>query len=414
MELDQIIDLVRASFAVDSSTTDAGSIEVALAAHGRLENVLAGQRLVLAGALRRVSPTPESDIAATTRSDRKDARKTLERAALTDEAPQFAVALGNGEIRPEHLDRLGGALGRLNGLQGQRLLDQPDLASVAATMSPEDFDRELKHRERQITADDGQALYARQRRAVRLRNWIDDDGMSRWTLLLDPLTGARFTALVRSATETLFHSGDEPPDGPTMPRDRQEFLQAHALMNLLCCEGPRSNIGRPEITVVIDTRVPQGAVPVVDWGIPVDLPASVLTELAARANTQTVIVDGDELICAPGPLDVDRRSRLATPAQRRALRAMYATCAVPGCSTRFDYTVIHHIIEWLPNGLTNLNNLIPVCATHHRLIHQKNWQLTLQPSNRALTIRLPDGRTLHGRPNRAADTDKKCRPPPRL
>lgn len=418
MQVSQVIDLVRVAFSVDASCSDRSLIEAALVAQGRVEAVMAGQRNVLTKALRRVSTAAESDLAAATRTDRREAKKSLERARLSDRAPGFSEALSDGEIRPEHLDRLGGALGRLDPGQGQALLGQPDLLDAARDTTPEEFDRELKRREREITADDGEALFERQRRAVRLRSWIDDDGMCHWDFKLDPLTGARFAAKLRAATEALFHSGNRPPDAPAAPRDNHEFLQAHALLNLVFGDGPTPTTGRPEITVVVDKRVPTGCDPVVDWGIPVDLPASALTDLAARANTHTVTVDDDTLIDAPGLLDVGRASRLATPAQRRALRALYATCAVPGCNVRFDYTIAHHIHDWLNGGLTNLDNLLPLCSRHHSQLHQERWRITLTPGDRQLTIRLPDGRVLRGRPNRATDTANKSgnpspsKPPP--
>ena len=407
MDVAQVNDLVRRAFAVQATCTDGAAIEAALVALGRLEAVVAGQRNVLTTALRRVSTSAENDLANSTRTDRREAKKSVERSRLAERAPGFGGALSDGDIRPEHIDRLGGALGRLSPSQGQQLLSQPDLIDAAKRGTAEDFDRELRRRERKITADDGEELYARQRRAVRLRPWVDDDGMSQWRLTLDPLMGAKFSALIRSATERLFHTGI-PDDAPTMPRDLQEYLQAHALLDLLFGEGPKTNTGRPEVTIVVDTRVPYGADPVVDWGIPVDLPHSVLVDLAARGDVCTVVVDGDRLIHAPGRLNAGRSSRLATPAQRRALRALYATCAVPGCCTRFDQTVIHHLVEWFNGGETDLHLLLPVCPSHHAQLHKERWRLYLDPATRELTIHLPDGRVLRGFPNRAADTARRA------
>lgn len=407
MHVAQIFDLVRGAFAVNDTCTDRAAIDAALNDLGRLEAVVGGQRNLLAKALRRMSMAPESDLAAAMGMDRRDAKKSLERARLTDKASGFSEAMSNGEIRPEHADRLGAALGRLNPAQKDQLLGQADLVDAARNRSPEEFELELKRRERRITGDDGAELLARQRRSVRLRSWTDDDGMSQWKLSLDPLTGAKFAAKVRAATEALVHSGI-PDDAPTMPRDLNEYLQAHALLGLLFGDGPKPKTGRPEITVIVDTRVPAGAQPVVDWGIPVDLPTSVLADLAADADVHTVLVDGDRLVSAPGPLDLGRTSRLASPAQRRALRALYATCAVPGCCTRFDYLVIHHIDHWINGGLTDLAKLLPVCPQHHTQLHQQRWRITLDPETRELTIHLPDGSVLRGQPNRAADTARKA------
>jgi predicted restriction endonuclease len=68
---------------------------------------------------------------------------------------------------------------------------------------------------------------------------------------------------------------------------------------------------------------------------------------------------------------------------------MYRGCAIPGCSVAWDYIVIHHL-QWFRNlGLTDIDNLLPLCTKHHHLAHEGRWQLTLDPA-RNLTITKPD------------------------
>jgi hypothetical protein len=93
-------------------------------------------------------------------------------------------------------------------------------------------------------------------------------------------------------------------------------------------------------------------------------------------------------------LSLGRTQRLANRAQRRALRAMYATCAVHGCHAPFDHCQPHHIHWWRRDGPTDIDNLLPLCNKHHHLAHEGGWQLHLQPTTRILTITLPDG-TIH-------------------
>jgi hypothetical protein len=97
------------------------------------------------------------------------------------------------------------------------------------------------------------------------------------------------------------------------------------------------------------------------------------------------------------PLDVGRGARHATPAQRRALRSMYRTCAVGDCDRGFDHCEIHHLLEWDEHdGPTDLDNLLPVCSYHHHRAHEGRWRLQLDPSTRQLDVSLPDG-ALHSR-----------------
>ena len=89
-------------------------------------------------------------------------------------------------------------------------------------------------------------------------------------------------------------------------------------------------------------------------------------------------------------LDVGRQRRLATRAQRRALRAMYRSCAHPSCTVPFDSCRIHHVIYWERGGTSNLDNLLPLCERHHHLVHEGGWTLQLFPDRRT-TWRTPDG-----------------------
>ena len=77
---------------------------------------------------------------------------------------------------------------------------------------------------------------------------------------------------------------------------------------------------------------------------------------------------------------------------------MRGGCAM--CETAFDHCHIHHIDWWEHGGHTDIDNLLPVCNRHHKLIHYDGWQLHLAP-DRTLTITLPDGTVRVHAPPRA-------------
>ena len=93
-----------------------------------------------------------------------------------------------------------------------------------------------------------------------------------------------------------------------------------------------------------------------------------------QAWCDAVVVRNGVVLYAPGEPNLGRNTRLANQAQRRALRGLYRSCAIPG-------------------GTTDLNNLLPVCGMHHTRIHNDGWIIELGP-HRVLTLRLPDG-TIH-------------------
>ena len=152
--------------------------------------------------------------------------------------------------------------------------------------------------------------------------------------------------------------------------------------------------------MVVDTTSPSG--PVVDWGLPVELPRRALEELFGVTDASAVVVRNGVVLHAPGQLDLGRSTRLANRAQRRALRGLYATCAIPGCAVGYGHCKLHHVVWWEHGGATDLANMLPLCERHHHAVHDRGWLLHLGPS-RELRVTLPDGQVMTtGPPVRAA------------
>jgi hypothetical protein len=258
---------------------------------------------------------------------------------------------------------------------------------------------------RNIQHDDGIDKLTRQRRALRVRTWTDSDGM--WCLSgkFDPVTGIKLSARIDAAVNALF-AEHTPATCPSDPVEKQQHLAGLAVASLLDNHGAGAGKpGRPEYIIVIDSTSPDGAGgPVIDCGIPVEIPSRILADMAGSGDVDVhaVVVRNGVIIHAPGELNLGRTTRLANRAQRRALRALYSTCAIPGCRVRYDRCKLHHIIWWRNGGTTDLDNLLPCCPQHHARIHDAGWVITLGP-NRELTITFPDG-TIHntGPPKRTA------------
>ena len=146
--------------------------------------------------------------------------------------------------------------------------------------------------------------------------------------------------------------------------------------------------GSIDLSVLIDaTTLLEGVHQhsVIDCGLGIELPVETLRRMACCAEITPIIVGADGV-----HLELGRTTRLANRAQRRALRAMYRGCAIPGCCVGWDYVVIHHLHWYRNGGPTDISNLLPLCSKHHHLAHEGRWQLTLDPA-RNLTILRPDG-----------------------
>ncbi len=342
---------------------------------------------------------PEAAIAESTRTGLAAAAKTLERSRTLDAAPDLASALDGGAITAGHVDAVTRTAAGLDAAQRAGLIERCDrLSPIAEAATVEDWSRRVRDEARRLQTDDGMDRLERQRRATRLSTWVDVEGM--WNLRgrFDPVTGVKLAATLDGAVEAMF-AETTPDTAPADPIDKQQHLRALALARLL--DGAGSNKpGRAECVVVIDADAPHRPGPVAEFSIPVEIPARVLATLAGDADVHAVVVCNGVVLHAPGELDLGRTTRLANRAQRRALRGLYATCGIPGCSVHYDRCKLHHVIWWSLGGRTDLDNLLPVCSVHHAKIHHDGWTIELGP-NRELTLRLPDG-TIHttGPPHR--------------
>lgn len=413
MDVSSVVEQVQQVSAVRSSdAAEREQLEAAMRGIGRLEAWLAGTKAAITSKLAAQVSFPEKTIADCTRGTTRDAINDKARADTLDAAPSLADALDQARVTAGHVDALTKATKSLDTGQRDELIDRLDrgLLDVAEVATIGEWRRRLAMEVKNIQRDDGVDRFERQQRATSLRTWTDGDGMFCLSGRFDPITGVKLSAALDRAVNALF-AEQTPSTCPADPIDKQRHLSALALARLVDggvgggAGGGRS--GRPEYVVVVDSSQPDGAGgPVVDWGIPVEVPHRVLTELlvdgSAGATVHTVVVRNGVVLHAPGDLDLGRDTRLANRPQRRALRALYATCAIPGCAVRYDRCKLHHVVWWRHGGRADLSNLLPVCTHHHTKIHDGGWDVSLD-SNRKLTIRFPDG-TIHntGPPNRQA------------
>jgi hypothetical protein len=406
MEFELVIERVRRVDAVRGDAgCDAASIEAGLQASAELRAWLAAADAVMIERLRPQVSFPERTIADCTRTSLGEAMKATERAATLAALPEFASALSAAAITAAHVDAVTNTIKAIEEPARNELVERiRPLVAVAAAATVRQFRNRLDLERRAVERDDGTSRFERQQRAVSHRSWTDAEGMYCYAGRLDPLSGVAFDARVQAQIEALF-AQQTPATCPTDPVLKQRHLAALAVAALVTGQGATARSGRPDHVVVVDASQSDGAGgPAVDWGIPVEVPLRVLAHLMGsdQVDVNTVVVRNGVVLHAPGALDLGRTTRLANRAQRRALNALYATCAIPGCEVHYRHTKLHHVHEWDHGGRTDLANLLPVCPHHHTMLHRERWQLVLGP-NRELTITMPDGTVLTtGPPARTA------------
>ena len=363
----------------------------------------------LVGQLTSIESFPEATIAESNRCSLGAASKTKERSDTLSSTPTLAEALEHGAITAGHVDTVTRHSKQLDDdAQRREFLDRANALSAVATAGTiEQFGKRLDLEVKRLQADGGDARLVRQQRNTRMSSWTDGEGMWNVRGRFDPVAAVRLAARLDSTVQTL-SARATPALCPSDPIEKSKFLATHAFIHLVAPDSPGdaspddgadaftgssapAAARRPEYVAVIEADAPGGPGPVIDFSIPVEIPPCVLAELAGQADVIGVVVRNGVVLHAPGELNLGRSNRLANRPQRRALRALYRCCAIPGCSTAYDRCKLHHLIWWRHGGRTDLDNLLPVCAVHHAKIHNDGWIVEVGP-NRELRLSLPDGR----------------------
>ncbi|MFE7228900.1 DUF222 domain-containing protein [Nocardioides sp. NPDC057577] len=99
--------------------------------------------------------------------------------------------------------------------------------------------------------------------------------------------------------------------------------------------------------------------------------------LACNADLVPVVLGTNSEI-----LDLGRTARLAHPIQHRALRLRDQGCQAEDCDAPAAWTEAHHLKPWSEGGKTDMADMVLLCPSDHRRIHDAN----------CVYERLPDGR----------------------
>jgi hypothetical protein len=92
------------------------------------------------------------------------------------------------------------------------------------------------------------------------------------------------------------------------------------------------------------------------------------------------------------PLNVGRKTRSIPPAIRRALKRRDQGCRFPGCTCK-RHVDAHHVKHWVDGGETSMDNLVLLCRSHHRLVHEAGYGVEMGPG-REVVFSLPNGKII--------------------
>ena len=130
-----------------------------------------------------------------------------------------------------------------------------------------------------------------------------------------------------------------------------------------------------------------------------------LRRLCCDSHIRTVVDDG-----RGGRLGIGRTSRVVPRWLRdEVLERDGYMCTFPGCEHK-RFVDIHHIVHWSRGGPTDLGNLITLCSSHHKLVHEHGWSVSFDTRHMPTWFR-PGGRVYEPGPAPPNVVELKKDPP---
>jgi hypothetical protein len=85
-------------------------------------------------------------------------------------------------------------------------------------------------------------------------------------------------------------------------------------------------------------------------------------------------------------IDVGRARRTVSGPARKALNVRDRHCTWPECERPVTRCSTHHLEHWAHGGTNDPPNLTLLCARHHWMVHEGNWQIVRGDDGRMLTV----------------------------
>jgi hypothetical protein len=287
--------------------------------------------------------------------------------------PTVRQALHKGELDPRHIDAVADTVARLPAWAGveHRELVEATLAETARSENPrvvrehgrillDRIDQDGTPPDDEQPTDTGNEF--RYRRlpggGMSFRGRLDPEAASTLDALLGPLAKPQHT--------------DGIPDLRTPEQRVGDGVAAIIHLAANAGEAPARGGVKPHLTVTVDYQVLAEQVGTTTLEDGSTLPAATARRLACDAQVIPMVLGSDSV-----PLDVGREHRLVRNQQRNALIARDKGCAFPSCQLPARWTDAHHIVSWVDGGDTDLDNLVLLCRSHHRLVHHSDWAIQM-------------------------------------
>jgi hypothetical protein len=327
--------------------------------------------------------------------DSRDLRRDVTVAKKLRRLAVMAAAVAAGEVTFAHAEVLCRALTVKTETAMDR--DEARLVAMARRLGVDDYRKALRHWKAHADPDGTEDPNVGLRRELHLSESLDGDFFG--TMRFDPELGGT----VKAALDELHRHGDngtaEEAPAPVAQRRAEALAELCRRGGAVTADGEPHRRTRPQLVVTIDhdNLIDQLGLGELAGGGTISTTA--VRRLACDADIITAVFGTDSEL-----LDLGRRARLVSPAQRLALVMRDRGCVFPNCDRPPDWCDAHHIDHWLDQGPTDLDNLCLLCSKHHHLVHEDDWALQRSVEGE-LIFTVPGGLTLPPRAHRPGHPD---------
>ncbi|WP_326547408.1 DUF222 domain-containing protein [Mycolicibacterium sp. ND9-15] len=348
--------------------------------------------------------------------------------------PESAAAARHGLIGNEHIRIIRDTIAKLpdTATDVERTRFDLELTGVAVAERPEILRRDAALLLAEYDATHGDPVSRERSRKARSEFVLgpqEADGMSRGRFCVDPEARTYLEILfAKLARPGMCNAADPIPavDGEPDPMaaagdlrttgQRQHDALKAALRALLASGELGQHRGLP-VTAIVTMTLEQleSASGLAMTGGGSTVPMETAIRLAAHAHHYLYIYDET---CGR-PLFLGRSRRLASADQRIVLHAIDGGCTVPGCDQPGYHSDVHHLIEWMPEGTTDIDRLTMTCEVNHQNAgpSDEEWQARRRYDEKTLgqtlwyppksvdPSRQPRANRHHRRPKRPPEPD---------
>jgi hypothetical protein len=314
-----------------------------------------------------------------------EARQLIRNGRALEQLPAVAVAFAEGVVTPAQVAVVAPVVAAdaqaRAAAQGVDPVEvDATLAEVAATQAVSQLARVVGHYLARLDPD-GIEPDPTEGRSLTLAK--HSDGALSGRFELDPVGGEKLQAALESIVQANRPAGDM----RTRAQQLGDALVQVADNALASGSLPMLRTVKPHVIVTIgidDLMDPATGPGAATTGFGATLSAARARWLACDAAITRLTLNPDGL-----PMDIGRTKRVVPPHLRKAVEHRDRHCVFAGCEAPSHWCDVHHLLEWINDGETSLENSALLCERHHTKVHH-GFRVERPPDGRWRTYR-PDG-----------------------